>query len=345
MGSPPPPPPRKGATLSLVEFDLSVATARLQAMLERALALLPNLLLAVVVFTLLLLVARGARRVGMHLAERARRHRNLGLVLGGLFYWGLVLLGALIALSIVVPSFRAGHLIELLGIGTVAVGFAFRDVLQNFFAGILILLTEPFRLGDQIVVSGHEGTVQAIETRATTIRTYDGRRIVIPNTTLFTEAVVVNTAHEQRRTAYDVGIGVSDDIEAARAAILAAVRRVDGVLLDPPPEVLVVDLGDYAVKLRVWWWTAPPRQINVLEVQSRVLTAIKSALLAAGVDLPFPTYQLLFHDQTEETDGDRLHQREGWPPPRGGAHVPKARRSPRPALVAHPRQRSGAPGP
>lgn len=308
-----------------MQSDVSVVWSRVQALIDRALALLPNLLVAVLVFTLFLYLGRGARALGLRAAARAHKHRNLGLVLGGLFRGGLILLGSLVALSIVVPSFRAGNLIELLGIGTVAVGFAFRDVLQNFFAGILILLTEPFRLGDQIIVGGHEGTVQAIETRATTILTYDGRRVVIPNTTLFTEAVIVNTALEKRRSAYDVGIGVADDIDAARAAILAALRDVDGVLRDPAPQVLVVDLADYSVKLRVWWWTDPPRQIHVLEVQSRVLEAIKKAMLAAGIDLPFPTHQILFHDQTEETDGDRRRQREGWPAGEGKP-VPAARR-------------------
>lgn len=306
-------------------LDVPTAGARLQRMLDAALALLPDLLFGSVVFAAFLILARGARALGVRVAARADRRSNLGLILGGLFHWGFVLLGALVAMSIVIPSFRASDLIELLGIGTVAIGFAFRDVLQNFFAGLLILLTQPFRLGDQIIVGPHEGTVQAIETRATTILTYDGRRVVIPNTTLFTEAVIVNTALEKRRTSYDVGIGASDDIAAARAAILRALGEVKGVLSDPPPEVLVVDLADSSVKLRVWWWTDPPNQIHVLEVQSRVLAAIKSALSAAGVDLPFPTYQILFHDQTEDTDGDRRRQREGWPAG-DGKPVPAASR-------------------
>lgn len=296
-----------------MHLDLSALWEKLQAMLNWAVALLPNLALGVLVFVLFLFAGKGVRTLGIRVASRARKHRNVGLVLGGLFQWALVLVGVLVALSIVVPSFQASNLIELLGIGTVAIGFAFRDILQNFFAGLLLLLTEPFRLGDQIVVGEHEGTVQAIETRATTILTYDGRRVVIPNTTLFTEAVTVNTANEKRRSGYDVGIGVGDDIEEARAAILAAVRAVEGVLGDPAPEVLVVDLADFSVKLRVWWWSEPPQRINVLQVQSRVLQAIKQVLIEHGIDLPFPTQQILFHDQTEETDGDRSRQREGWP--------------------------------
>jgi len=308
-----------------MRMDISALWAKLQAMFDRALVLLPNLVLGALVFVLFLFAGKGVRALGIRIASRARKHRNVGLVLGGLFQWALVLLGLLVALSVIVPSFKASNLIELLGIGTVAVGFAFRDILQNFFAGLLLLLTEPFRIGDQIVVGEHEGTVQAIESRATTIQTYDGRRVVIPNTILFTQAVTVNTANEKRRSGYDVGIGVGDDIEEARSAILRTILGVEGVLADPAPQVLVVELADYSVKLRVWWWTEPPQRMQVLQVQSRVLQTIKQTLIECGIDLPYPTQQILFHDQTEETDGDRSRQREGWP---AGTRkpVPKATR-------------------
>lgn len=308
-----------------MDVGLSALWAKLEGMLGRTIELLPNLLIGALVFVLFIFAGKGVKRVGARVAERASRHHNVGLVLGGLFQWALVLLGILVALSIVVPSFKASDLIELLGIGTVAVGFAFRDILQNFFAGILLLLTEPFRLGDQIVVDEHEGTVEEIGSRATTILTYDGRRVVIPNAKLFTDAVTVNTAYEKRRSGYDLGIGVSDSVDDARAAILEVLAEVDGVLADPAPEVLVVDLADFAVKLRVWWWTEPPQRINILHVQSRVLQAIKEVLLERGIDLPYPTHLLLFHDQTEETDGDRGRQREGWPAG-AGRELPRPRR-------------------
>lgn len=89
----------------------------------------------------------------------------------------MILVGLFVALSIVLPSFKAGDLIQLLGISSVAIGFPFRDIFQNFLASILILLTEPFQIDDQIVFKDFEGTVENIQTRATTIRTYDGRRI------------------------------------------------------------------------------------------------------------------------------------------------------------------------
>ncbi len=155
---------------------------------------------------------RLSRRLIHRVTESRRKHRNVGLVLGRLTKGGLMLMGVLVALVIAIPSFKPAQLIQILGISGVAIGFAFRDILQNFLAGILILLTEPFRIDDQIIVGGYEGTVEEILTRATSIRTYDGRRVMIPNSTLFTESVTVNTAFATRRLQYDVGIGYSDDI-------------------------------------------------------------------------------------------------------------------------------------
>jgi small-conductance mechanosensitive channel len=108
----------------------------------------------------------------------------------------VVIVGFLITLSVVAPSFKAGDLIKFLGIGSVAVGFAFQNILQNFLAGILILLQEPFGPGDWISVTGIEGSVDDIQPRATIITTKEGHRVVIPNAVLFTNPVAVTSPGE-----------------------------------------------------------------------------------------------------------------------------------------------------
>ncbi|NMG09263.1 mechanosensitive ion channel family protein [Brasilonema sp. UFV-L1] len=304
--------------------SVSAAWVKLQAMLDGFIIMLPNIVLALIVFALFWFAARIVRFVVRRLTRRYRHARNLGLILGRLAQGAIILLGLFISLSIVLPTFQAGDLVQLLGISGVAIGFAFRDILQNFLAGILILLTEPFQIDDQIIFKTFEGTVENIQTRATTIRTYDGRRIVIPNAELFTNSITVNTAFENRRLEYDVGIGYGDDIERAKELILQAMHSVDVVLKDPAPDVLVMELAESTVNIRARWWIAPPRRADSLDSRDQVLSAIKNKLTANGIDLPFPTTQILFHDQTEETDGIRSRQREGWPA--GSGEVPKPRR-------------------
>jgi len=308
-----------------MKFAISTAWAQVHGMIKGMIAMLPNLVLALIVFLIFYFVAESIKSLVKRMTKKHRRAHSVGLVLGRLSQGIIILVGLFIALSIVIPSFKAGQLIQLLGISGVAIGFAFRDILQNFLAGILILLTEPFRIGDQIVVNNFEGTVEGIETRATTIKTYDGRRIVIPNSELFTQSVTVNTAFDYRRLQYDVGIGYGDDIDQAKQLILEAMHSVDGVLQEPPPDALVVQLAGSSVNIRVRWWIKPPRRADALDTQDKVLTAIKNKLVANGIDLPYPTQQLLLHDQTEETDGDRLRQREGWPA--GKNSVPQPRSS------------------
>ena len=147
--------------------------------------------------------------------------------------------------------------------------------------------------------------MEDIQTRATTIKTYDGRRVIIPNAELFTHAVTVNIAYDKRRLQYDVGIGYGDDIARARELMLEAMREVDGVLSNPGPEALVMDLAESSVNIWARWWVDPPRQADILDAQDKMLEAIKNKLSENGIDLPFPTRQILWHDQTEATDGDR----------------------------------------
>src|ERR1700737_5559411 len=157
---------------------------------------LPSLIGGVIVFFVFYVFSILLSRV---ILRTTRKHRpNLGVVFAPLMSAATILLGFLVAFSVVAPSFQAGDLIKVLGIGSVAIGFAFQNILQNFLAGLLLLWAEPFRVGDQIKLDVFEGTVEDIQTRATTIKTYDGRRVVIPNAELFTHAVPVNTAFETR---------------------------------------------------------------------------------------------------------------------------------------------------
>jgi small-conductance mechanosensitive channel len=148
-----------------------------------------------------------------------------------------------------------------------------------------LLWAEPFRVGDQIRLDTFEGTVEDIQTRATTIRTYDGKRVVIPNADLFTRSVIINTAFDSRRWDYEVTIKTTqeEDLVALKSRIVDAVRKAEGVLPDPSPEALIVDLGDPGsdtITIRVTWWTRP-RHHEMMTTYDHVLTAI-SKVLASG---------------------------------------------------------------
>jgi len=240
---------------------------------------LPSLIVGVIVFFVFYVLSILLSRV---ILRTTRRHRpNLGVVFARLMSAATILLGFLVAFSVVAPSFQAGDLIKILGISGVAIGFAFQNILQNFLAGLLLLWAEPFRIGDEIKLDPYEGTVEEIQTRATIIKTYDGRRVVIPNADLFTHSVTVNTALDIRRWEYDLAVKGIRELAELKSLVINAVSKVQGVLTDPRPEVLVMDLGDPdtdAVKVRVLWWTKAPRQHEMLASYDRVLSAIGQTL-------------------------------------------------------------------
>lgn len=255
-------------------------------MVDAFLARLPSLGLAIIVFFLFYGGSVLSSRIILR-ATATRRH-NVGVVFARLVGAAVVFLGFLVSFSIVAPSFQAGDLIKVLGIGSVAIGFAFQNILQNFLAGLLLLWTEPFRVGDQIRLDNFEGTVEEIETRATTIKTYDGKRVVIPNADLFTHSVTINTAFDSRRFEAEVAVKSSQkDLTSLKSRIVEAIRHSEGVLSEPSPEALVVDLGEAGadtVKIHVTWWTKP-RQHQMMTTYDHVLTAIKKTLADAEPQL------------------------------------------------------------
>lgn len=297
---------------------VGLITAKVDNFVDGFFYQLPNILAGAALLLVAWLAGRLAARATRDLAAR-RGRPDLGVLLGSLVKGILIVLAILMTAAIVFPSVKPADILATLGIGSVAIGFAFRDILQNLLAGLLLLIRRPFRRGDQIVVKDYEGTVEHIESRATYIKTYDGRRVIIPNADIYTSPVIVNTAYETRRAEYDVGIGYGDDPAATCETFVEAMRGVDGVLSDPAPECLAWELDGSSVNLKARWWTQSARADQV-HVRARVIVALFEAAKAKGIDLPFPTQVVLFHDQTEETDGDRARQREGWPagrdPPR-----------------------------
>lgn len=305
-----------------VDLNPSLIFDKLDAWLDGFFRLLPNIAFGIVVFLIFWAIGIGVEKLIRRMAVR-RGRESLGEVGGALTRWAIFIVGFMLAITIIAPTISPGDLFAGLGVSSVAIGFAFKDILQNMLAGILILLRQPFEVGDQIVSGGHEGTVEKIETRATLVKTYDGRRVVIPNSEIYTNSVVVNTAFDSRRSEYDIGVGCNDNWNRARELMVEACSKVDGVLAEPAPETIPIALGDFANIIRLRWWTKSDRATQI-HTFGEVLQAVYLRLDEEGIDMPYPTHVQLFHDQTEETDGDRAKQREGWPAGKG--EVPKTRR-------------------
>lgn len=264
-------------------------------------------LVVIVIFWLLSIVFK---KVVYKLLGSRSRHQNLVKVfqrVGGAL---IVFIGLIIAMVIAVPGFTPAKLIGALGIGSVAIGFAFKDIFQNLLSGILLLLSEPFRIGDQIVSGEYEGTVEDIKIRATTIRTYDGRQVVIPNSDLYTSALTVNTAYKQRRLQLAVGIGYADDIVEAKSVIMKALDRANSVSKQASPTIIAVNLGDSTIDLVVRWFIDDGNQANKVTSIDQVLIEVKTALDKAGIDMPFPVRTIDLSDPSVKAIVSKINEHQ-----------------------------------
>jgi small conductance mechanosensitive channel len=262
---------------------LTAAWTTARHMYTSLIASLPRLAAAVVVLVIMYFVAKGVRALIVRAARRDGAHAVLEQAVGRIVQALVVLIGLLLAMTVAFPSFTAGNLVSSLGIGGVAIGFAFKDIFQNFLAGLLLLVTKPFNVGDEIRFKEYEGIVEDIQTRATYLRTSDHRRVVIPNSDLFINSVTVNTATPKLRIQTDVRISYADDVDRAKQILSAIMAAAKGIDPDPKADVIVAELAPTWVLLRARWWVDP--RVSSAAIQDVLLSEAKKQLQAAGMKL------------------------------------------------------------
>lgn len=229
------------------------------------------------------LVQWGLRR--FLVASRVKRSlRDLIRQLTSVAVW---VMGLVVAAVIVFPGMTPAKVLTGLGIGSVALGFAFKDIVENFLAGVLILWRFPFDPGDFIECGDMAGTVEEVTIRMTELRRTNGELVVLPNARLFKEPVIVRTSRGVRRMTEMAGVAYEADVDQAREVIEKAVAGCDTVNGDHPVEVYLHGLGASSVDFAVTWWTgALPGEERASRDQ--VMRQIKKSLDAAGIEIPWP---------------------------------------------------------
>jgi small conductance mechanosensitive channel len=213
-----------------------------------------------------------------------RRGPSAVLVFGRLARWGVLLLGVGIALTVTFPSVRPINLLGGLGVISIAAGIAFQTVLGNMFAGIMILSGDRYLVGDQIAVRDLRGEITEMTLNSTAVRTFDGRKVLIPNQVMHSEPVTVQTGYERVRTSVTVQVDATADPARAQRVAVEAMREVPEVVEHPAPEALLtlLDKGALTVELRFW---SGARQLETREAQHAVIAAVLQALTRHGVRL------------------------------------------------------------
>lgn len=257
---------------------------------ESAVRVIPKAVAAVALILLFWLVAKAIRALLTLLFRRVIEDVTVESLIKQLTYYAILAIGFFVAVDAL--GFDPTTVAAGIGLTGVVLGFALRDVLSNFVSGLLLLLLRPFQIGDQIVIGDLEGSVERIELRATRLRAYDGRVMLVPNAEVFTSRIINNTADPVRRGKVEAWVGYDVDLRQAAEVARNAVGEAKGVLEAPPPMVRVDELGQDDMILEITFWT-DSRRADYKNTASAVRCAVVAAFKAAGIGLPQPDVRLL----------------------------------------------------
>jgi small conductance mechanosensitive channel len=253
---------------------------------DRFMEFLPRLVIALIIFSIGLYIAKLVSKLVRLGLEKRKVKLQIIQLISRITYWSVVVLITTIALSTVgvnLSAFLAG-----LGIIGFTVGFALQDVSKNFVAGLLLLISQPFQIGDTISVGGYTGVVQTIELRATELKMLDGRQVLIPNADVFSSPLTNFTRNRLRRVEIKCGVAYGTDLEKARQIALDAIRSIPGVLADPAPSVNYNEFGGSSILFSLFYWV-DTIDLKFLDMSDAGVVALEQAFAQAGIDIPYPT--------------------------------------------------------
>ena len=291
----------KNARSSLLE-PVKILFTQLNQIAKASIALLPQIVVAIVV----VLITAGLSRLAQKLVRRAlgrtklrQSLKELFTLLISIFVW---IMGIMIAAVIVFPGLTPASILAGLGIGSVAIGFAFKDVFENFLAGIIILFRREMRIGDHISCEGITGQVDQIAIRESHIRQTDGQLVIVPNSILFKNPVTIATDQDTRRVTVMCGVAYDVDVDKARDVIRKAVKSCATIADGKPIQIFAQEFGDSSINFEVTWWTGST-PVDVRTSRDEVVATVKRALDDAGIEIPFPYRTLTFKEPLSVKNG------------------------------------------
>jgi small-conductance mechanosensitive channel len=229
-----------------------------------------------------LLLAWVVRRAVRPVLRWRGRTESSAVVFAILASWLVAVLAFAAALTVVFPSIRPVNILGGVGVISIAAGIAFQTVLGNMFAGIVLLFRDRLEVGDQVGVKGVRGTIVAIDLSSTTVRTFDGRQVLIPNSVMHSEVVTVQTGFEAVRTTVAVALDEAADLVQAQQVAVRAMRGCPQTLDEPSPEALLSEIGNGTVTLDLRFWSGA-LQLETREAQHAVIVAVMRAFAEEGV--------------------------------------------------------------
>jgi len=256
----------------------------------------PRLLSALVIFVLSLYFARLISNVLRRVLQRRRAPAGVIQLLGQLVLWSIIAAGTITSLQ---QFFEVTAFLTGLGILGFTIGFALQDIMKNFASGVILLLQQPFHVGETIGVKGFDGTVLAIDLRATEMKAADGRVVILPNAEVLANPIINFSRANERRVEFSVNMSHTSEPHAVRKIVLEAIENVEGYVDTPQPVIVFNSITDNALELNANFWIDVTKN-DPPHAKDTVLLYVKSAFNEQGIEIPHPI-QAVFSTQLKGT--------------------------------------------
>ncbi len=256
----------------------------LETLRDVLLSFLLNLLAALVILVIAIYLARFLSSIIRRTLDQRKIPLGVIQLFSQLAYWTIIVSGVVLALQrfFNVTAFLAG-----LGIAGLTVGLALQDVMKNFVAGVILLVQQPFHVGETIGVKGFDGTITAIDLRATEMRASDGRLVILPNSDVLVNPIINYSRTSQRQAELSLNLPLTCELETVKKILMNAGNDIEGFLYKPEPAVVLVNLTNSAIQVNLSFWVDVKKN-DIGRVKEAVLLRIKSAFSEQGIEIPHP---------------------------------------------------------
>ena len=263
-------------------------------LLLKVIASIPNALTALLIFGFGLYLARILSDLLKKILLSRNTIHGITVLLAEILRWSIIVFGTITALQrfFDVTAFLTG-----LGIIGFVVGFALQNIVQNFVSGVILLIQQPFKIGDEISVLDLEGVVLKIDLRTTEMKTLDGRIAILPNADVLSHVIVNNTRAKQRRVDIPITVAYGSNPEQVQHILLGAVRSVPGFVASPQPEVNFTNFGHSSIEMVVWFWVDVTTS-RIEFAKDTAMVNISKAFEEQNIQIPVPAQAVYVRSQS-----------------------------------------------
>jgi small conductance mechanosensitive channel len=273
---------------------ISLVSQKLQHWLEAIVEMIPNIIVAILVFAVFYVIARVAKTILLKVLSRVSNKVAINKLFVTIVKLVLISIGLIISLNVLHLQQTVTSILAGAGIIGLAIGFAFQDISANLISGILLAFRKPIRVGDIISSQGHVGVVESIDMRVTVLKTFQGLHVIIPNKDVFQTPVTNYTKTYERRIDLDVGVSYGENLRRVKELTLNAISKLSFIMPNRELKLLYYAFGDSSINFSLMVWVHYSNEQAFLEAQSELIMTVKETFDNNGITIPFPIRTLDF---------------------------------------------------